>query len=298
MGGTPGEGTSPQGGGAGSGAAAPRDGAAAPSPPEGGTPTPPEAARRWLRRGLRACGERDGAMWRLLALLEESASGATRARSLLDAGRARAPECVDLWVAAVRLEARCGNDAAALQVLSRGLQACPGEGGGRLWAEAVRLAPRHAKKAKVRQALAERKEDPFVVTAVAELFAEEKKAEKARKWFERAVMMDADAGDAWASFYAFEEAEGGPARQRDVMLRCEEAAPTHGEAWTSASKRPDAVAMRLPVAALLVMAAAAVRGRPPVEPAAARAEARKVLAGEAAAGGRGGGGEGGAQAES
>lgn len=43
--------------------------------------------------------------------------------------------------------------------------------------------------------------DPHVVLSVAKLFWKEKKYEKARKWFERVIILNPDFGDGWAYFY-------------------------------------------------------------------------------------------------
>ena len=47
--------------------------------------------------------------------------------------------------------------------------------------------------------------NPHTILSVAKIFWKEKKYGKARKWFERAIMLNSDLGDAWIYYYAFEE---------------------------------------------------------------------------------------------
>ncbi|CAN0471816.1 unnamed protein product, partial [Discosporangium mesarthrocarpum] len=61
--------------------------------------------------------------------------------------------------------------------------------------------------------------DPHVIVAVARRFWSDRKHSKARKWFNRAVTLDPDSGDAWAAYYAFELQQGGEAEQADVLGR-------------------------------------------------------------------------------
>ena len=64
------------------------------------------------------------------------------------------------------------------------------------------------------------------------------KVGKARSWFEKAVAANADDGDAWCEYVAFETHTGGGARVNSIVDRCAEAAPRHGrELWCPISKR-------------------------------------------------------------
>ena len=141
--------------------------------------------------------------------------------------------CAELWLAAVRAERRGGFAAEADSLLAKALQECPAAG--ILWAEAIAMAPRPARKARSVDALRRCDADPAVVAAVAGLFAADRKLDKARSWFNRAVTLAPLIGDNWARFVAFERQHGGdPA---DVIRRAVEAAPRYGELWTSVSKR-------------------------------------------------------------
>ena len=85
-------------------------------------------------------------------------------------------------------------------LLARGLKECPSSGV--LLAEDIESASRHAQRRKSVDALAKADGDVHVVLAVARLFAGERKLDKARKWFSRAVALDPDFGDALAAYYA------------------------------------------------------------------------------------------------
>lgn len=108
---------------------------------------------------------------------------------------------------------------------------------GLLLAEDIAMAPRVDKKRKCEDAVRKADADALVVTAVARVFWADRKYDKARKWFERAVTLDADAGDAWASYFAFELQAGTPESQAAVERRCVAAEPAHGERWQAVAKR-------------------------------------------------------------
>ena len=117
------------------------------------------------------------------------------------------------------------------------LQECPNSG--LLWAEAVELEPPASKKAKSKDAVKRCDKDARVIVAVAKLFWAERKCDKARSWFNRAVALDSDLGDAWAYFYRFEVQHGTEDQQKAVLRRAEEADPKHGEKWTQVTKSLD-----------------------------------------------------------
>ena len=84
------------------------------------------------------------------------------------------------------------------------------------------------------------------------MFEIDRKYVKARKWFSRAVTLNADLGDAWAYFYAFELkqqsisksegeilTEGNTTAAEQVYKTCVEAEPKHGELWCSVSKKTE-----------------------------------------------------------
>ncbi|KAI2502947.1 HAT (Half-A-TPR) repeat [Fragilaria crotonensis] len=163
-----------------------------------------------------------------------SGAGTTKARSLLELARLKNQRNADLWLEAIRLERRAGNEGLANTLMARALQECPASG--LLLAENIRTAPRVERKSKSADAIKRCPEDPHVISAVASLFASDRKNDKARKWFNKAVSLDPDLGDTWARYYAFELKCGSAAQQADVKERCIKAEPKHGEFWTGVMK--------------------------------------------------------------
>jgi pre-mRNA-processing factor 6 len=199
-------------------------------------------ARDYLQRGLAACPA-DSILWRLSIRLEERHRGTNKARSLAELARLRLPLSDEVWLESIRLERRAGADRLAETLMAAALKACPSSG--LLWAEDVLAAGRGQQKQRSMEALKHCETSPLVVCAVARLFERDRKAEKARKWFERAVSLDPSQGDSWAHWYAFElrgalrggtEAE---ARAEAVLQRCVMATPNRGELWCATAKHTD-----------------------------------------------------------
>jgi len=121
-----------------------------------------------------------------------------------------------------------------------------------LLAENILTAPRVEQKSKSTIAIKRCPESPLVIAAVASLFSSERKLEKARKWFERAVVMNPDIGDSWARYYAFELTHGTKQQAATIKERCIRAEPKHGEVWQSVMKdmtnRPKTTADGLEIA--------------------------------------------------
>ncbi|KAJ8601098.1 hypothetical protein CTAYLR_007845 [Chrysophaeum taylorii] len=193
------------------------------------------AARDVYRRGVQRC-PKSAPLWKLAAALEERAFGPTKARSILELARLKNPKMPELWLASIRLERRHDNRKLADNLSAKAIQECPDAG--ELWADDISNAPKPQRKARSLEALKRCDQNPHVIVAVANLFSQEQKSAKARKWFNRAVALDPDLGDAWANYYAFELQDGTHDQQQDVKTRCVAADPAHGELWTAVSKHP------------------------------------------------------------
>lgn len=194
-----------------------------------------DRARRFYQRGLERCPDSD-VVWTLASRLEErqGASNVTKARSLLELARLKNPRHPRLWLHSVRLERRAGNDTLAATLLARAHQECPTDGS--LLAEGITTAPRVERKGKSADAVRKCPDDPAVIAAVACLFADERKDAKARKWLERAVVLDPDRGDSWALYYKFESERGTVEQRKQIKDRCVAAEPKHGEVWCCVMK--------------------------------------------------------------
>lgn len=190
-------------------------------------------AREAYKLGTKKCPH-SIPIWLLLARLEENAGHATKARSVLEQARQKNPKCAELWLEAVRIETRGDRKEFAKTLMAKAMQDCPASG--ILWAEAIFMESRPQRKTKSVDALKRCEHDPHVLLAVARLFWSERKINKAREWFNRAVKLDPDLGDSWACFYRFELQHGTEAQQESVMQRCVLAEPHHGENWCAVSK--------------------------------------------------------------
>ena len=209
-----------------------------------------DKARKIYQEGIEKCKENNVTLWILASRLEERAytfansveeteqqqkqQCVTKARSLLELARLQNPKNDILWLEATRLERRSGNSQLADSLLARALQECPKSGA--LLAENIITSPRVTQKNKSATAIKRNPESPLVIVAVASLFASDKKATKARKWFERAVVLNPDIGDSWARYYAFEKDYGTLEQQSAVKDRCASVEPKHGELWQATTK--------------------------------------------------------------
>ena len=166
------------------------------------------AARRALQQGLKH-SPKCVPLWIMLARLEERQGSVPTARAMLEQARLRNPKNADLWCAAVRTEARANNAAAAAAILTRALQDCADAPGvGKLWALYVTMAERTQRRAKMEDALRKAGDSPHMFAAVGQKFLEDRKYDKARKYFQRATVLDGDIGDFWGMWVACEEAAG------------------------------------------------------------------------------------------
>ena len=204
-------------------------------------------ARDYYQRGIKSCPT-SITLWILASRLEEKALsyvngngngtgsgvGFTKARSLLELARLKNKKNPELWLEAIRLERRASNDKLAVTLMARALQECPNSG--QLLAENITTSPKVEQKSKSSDAIKKCPDDPLVIAAVASLFASERKTAKARKWFERAVIINSDLGDSWAKYYALELDVGTDETQKKVKERCISAEPLHGEIWCAVKK--------------------------------------------------------------
>lgn len=173
-------------------------------------------------------------LWLSLASLEEKMNGLSKARAVLTMARKKNPQNPELWLAAVRAEARHGYKREADVLMAKALQECPNSG--ILWGASIEMAPRPQRKTKSSDALKKCDHDPHVIAAVAKLFWQERKVDKARNWFNRAVTLAPDIGDFWALYFKFEQQHGAEEQRSDVLKRCVAAEPKHGEKWQATAK--------------------------------------------------------------
>jgi len=191
------------------------------------------AARSAYSAGLKAI-PKDINLWVLASRLEEADGKSIRARALLEKARLVNPKSDVLWAEAVQVEERSGAAAQGKALLARALQECPTSG--LLWSMAIWSEARPQRKARSVDALKKCADDPLVICTVARLFWAERKIEKARQWFDRAVGAGPDFGDTWGWWLKFERQHGTTVQQEDVVRRCVGAEPHHGVTWQPIAK--------------------------------------------------------------
>ncbi|KAI9097297.1 PRP1 splicing factor, N-terminal-domain-containing protein [Phlyctochytrium arcticum] len=173
-------------------------------------------------------------LWLLASRLEEAAGAPVKSRKLLETARIMNPNVPELWCEAVRFEMRANNTAMAKALLAKSLQVCPTSG--LLWSEAITMEARPQRKARSADALKKCENDALVVVTVARLFWAERKIEKARNWFNRAVKTNPDLGDSWAWWLKFEMQHGTEEQRKELIAKCVAAEPRHGERWQEVAK--------------------------------------------------------------
>ena len=211
------------------------------------------AARASFAAGFKAC-PKEVTLWVLASRLEEEDGKSIKARALLERARLINPANDILWAEAVGVEERSGGAAQAKSMLARGLQECPTSG--HLWSMSIWSEPRPMRKSRSVDALKKSADNPMIICTVARLFWAERKIEKARQWFERAVATDTDLGDSWGWWLKFERQHGtsviiviiivvqplsvsSPPQQEHrevVMKQCIAAEPHHSAMWQSIAK--------------------------------------------------------------
>lgn len=183
--------------------------------------------------GLRECSDCLH-IWIAAAKLDELSGNLSKARALMEQARYKNPKQDLLWIHAVRQELRAGNTKEAESLMAKALQDCPTSG--ILWSQYIRMAARPQRKSRSVDALKRCNNDASVVSSVAVLFWSERKLDKARTWFNRAIKLDPDDGDIWAAAYRFERAQGNNEGAESLKTSCIAADPRHGELWASTRK--------------------------------------------------------------
>ncbi|KAI1933758.1 U4/U6 x U5 tri-snRNP complex subunit Prp1 [Ophidiomyces ophidiicola] len=193
-------------------------------------------AREAYATGTRACSK-SVPLWLLASRLEEKLGVVVKARSILDRARLAVPKNAELWTESVRVERRANNTNQAKILMAKALQEVPNSG--LLWSESIwHLEPRTHRKPRSLEAIKKVDNDPILFVTVARIFWGERRLEKAMTWFEKAIVVNSDLGDAWAWYYKFLLQHGTDDKREDVVTKCIASEPKHGEVWQSIAKEP------------------------------------------------------------
>jgi pre-mRNA-processing factor 6 len=142
----------------------------------------------------------------------------------------------------VRLELRGKNLPAANQKMAQALQECPTSG--LVWSERIwNLEARTHRKQRILEAIQKADNDPILFVTAARIFWGERKLEKADSWFQKAAILDPDYGDTWAWWYKFLLQHGTDEKREEVVSKCVQNEPRHGEVWQGVLKAPENAGM-------------------------------------------------------
>ena len=138
--------------------------------------------------------------------------------------------------------------------MAQALQQVPTSG--LLYTESIwHLEARTHRKPRALEAIKKVDNDPILFVTIARIFWGERRLEKAQNWFEKAILLDSDIGDAWAWYYKFLMQHGTDVssqkihschntntnvqeKRADVIAKMILSEPRHGEVWQSVAKDP------------------------------------------------------------
>ncbi|XP_071687883.1 uncharacterized protein [Rutidosis leptorrhynchoides] len=185
--------------------------------------------------GVRHCPN-STPLWLSLANIEERTSEYSRVKDVLKKARKRNPKNPELWVASVRAELRHGSIFQAQELYSMATDEC-GDNIGILWVASIELAPIQ-QRYHVSHDIALKKcgDDPHIMAVIGKICWENKNVDEARSWLNRAVTVAPDVGDFWGLLYRFELQHGTEDQQKEVLRKCIDAGPKHGDKWQPISK--------------------------------------------------------------
>merc|ERR1712093_28924 len=151
-------------------------------------------AREAYGTGTKAC-TKSVPLWLLYSRLEERVGNVVKARGVLDRARLAVPKSPELWTESVRLERRANNISQAKNLMAQALQQVPTSG--LLYTESIwHLEARTQRKPRALEAIKKVDNDPILFVTIARIFWGERRLEKAQNWFEKAILLDSDIGDA------------------------------------------------------------------------------------------------------
>ena len=169
-----------------------------------------------------------GKLWILLSEIEEKANDDLKARYILEKGRNISND-VEVFIKSIKFELVKNNNKAAEIILNKALQVFPNNG--KLWSYAVELTDSKLKKAKIADALEKSPDCPYLLLTVAKIFQFERKFEKARGWYEKALFKGSWLGDVWVFYYNMELKIGEIEKAEKILERSKNFEIRKGEIW-------------------------------------------------------------------
>ena len=154
-----------------------------------------------------------------------------RSRAALERGRKQCPKSELLWAASSRLEMRLNKQPIALQILLKGIKLFPHSG--LLWSDLIFVEEEKKRKGIVIEALNKCIDDYLVVLRCAGYYWSVDESEKAAEWYEKAIQLNPNFGDAYVEYYAFLQEKQQGKHLLDLALQNE---PRYGDLFTAYSK--------------------------------------------------------------
>ena len=82
-------------------------------------------------------------------------------------------------------------------------------------------------------------DDPYLYMLAGCFFWDQKKNDKAKRWFEGAIQYNSDIGDHWAVYYMFMLETDTEENVKQFLTRFDAHVPIHGRVWCSIKKKKE-----------------------------------------------------------
>ena len=172
-------------------------------------------------------------LWIYLSELELNNSNPLKSRFILEQARGKCP-CAELYIKSIEFELKL-NPSTAVFLCNQALQQF--NNNGKIWALAIELASKKEKKSKIAEAFQHCNNNLDLFLVIARLFAQERKAEKARAWFEKCLKLNDEVGDVWLFYYEFEKVMADEERVKGIEDRIQAAEIRKGKIWRDVRKK-------------------------------------------------------------
>lgn len=172
-------------------------------------------------------------LWIYLAKLEESTGNLVKTRYILEQGR-NSTNNPEVFIVSIEFEKKFNFKAAEL-LCNISLQKF--KNNGKIWALSIELSGKKEKKSKIAEAFEHCSNNLDLHLVVAKIFAQERKVEKSRVWFEKCLKVSQDVGDIWVEYYLMEKKLGTEDRVQELEKRVINADIRKGKLWKDAIKK-------------------------------------------------------------
>ncbi|KAH3671431.1 hypothetical protein WICMUC_004611 [Wickerhamomyces mucosus] len=175
-------------------------------------------------------------LWINLSKLDMKLGNKIKARSDLELGILKNPTSEELVYEKLLLEKSLSDHNQLAVALSRALKDFPHSS--LVWSFNLRFnSKKSARKTLYKDALAATNNDSKVLLIIGHDFWVDGKIDKAQRWFERAVEMNENYGDAWAWNYKILKKTNNTQQMEKLIEKYLEVEPTHGDYWQRISKQ-------------------------------------------------------------